>query len=341
MANLVERTPATTQTGRLILAPMHGLADDVLRAVLTGLSPYDYCVTEFIRVTESALPGRTFLRVAPELKHASRTLAGTPVRVQLLGSDPQRLAASAAQLVELNPAGIDLNFGCPAPTVNRHRGGAILLNEPDLLYAIVAAMRPHIPHHIPFTAKMRLGVEDTHNALRCASALAAGGADELIVHARTKADGYRPPARWEWIQRICDTVTIPVIANGEIWNEADYHACRAMTGCDDIMIGRGAIADPLLVARLRGQTFTAEKAWVVLQGAIADFWQRVQVKVTPHHCPGRLKLWLNYLRLAYPAAESLYQHIRAAKTIADCDRVLQPFLQTPRPPLPPHVTPSA
>ena len=127
--------------GRLLLAPMEGLVDDVLRDVLTRLGAYDLAVSEFLRVSGSVLPVRSFRRICPELGRGSRTDAGTPVVVQLLGSDPACLADNAAQLVELSPAGIDQNFGCPAPTVNRHGAGATLLADPEQLFRIVAAVR--------------------------------------------------------------------------------------------------------------------------------------------------------------------------------------------------------
>jgi hypothetical protein len=100
------------------------------------------------------------------------------------------MAANAAHLAQLNPFGIDLNFGCPTPLVNRNRGGAALLDEPELLQRIAGAVRAAVPPAIPVTAKMRLGIEDTGRALDCALALEAGGVQELVVHARTKADGY-------------------------------------------------------------------------------------------------------------------------------------------------------
>lgn len=100
--------------GKLLLAPMEGLADCVLRDVLTRLGGYDGAVTEFVRVSGSLLPPRTFRRICPELDNGSRTPAGTPVVVQLLGSDAACMAENAQQLAALMPAGIDLNFGCPA-----------------------------------------------------------------------------------------------------------------------------------------------------------------------------------------------------------------------------------
>lgn len=317
--------------GQIALAPMEGLADDVMRAVLSRVGGYDWCVSEFIRVTGTPLPGRFFRRVAPELQHDSRTEAGTPLRVQLLGSDPASMAENAARAAALCPFGIDLNFGCPAPTVNRHRGGAALLDEPELLHAITAAVRTAVPAGIPVTAKMRLGIRDTDRALDCARALADGGAAELVIHARTRDDWYRPPARWEWIGRIREAVRAKVIANGEIWTVDDWRRCREITGCDDVMLGRGAVADPLLALRLRGQSSGqlggvgeegGDGDWHDLHGVILDFWTRVQRKLADRHSPGRLKHWLSLMRRSYPQAEALYLEVRPLSQPAAITAVL-------------------
>lgn len=298
---------------RLILAPMEGLADAVLRGVLTRAGRYDWCVTEFVRVTGTLLPPKSFTRVCPELLNGARTAADTPVRVQLMGSDPVCLAENAARLAQLRPAGIDLNFGCPAPLVMRHRGGAALLGEPELLRRIAAAVRSAVPTGLTFSAKMRLGIDDTARALDCARALAAGGVQEIVVHARTKADGYRPQVRWEWVARIREAVAVPVIANGEVWHAAGWRAIRAATGCADVMLGRGAVADPFLVERIRGtrQEQADESDWLALQPFLADFWAQVQEKVAPRHAPGRLKQWLGLLRRNYAGAETLWRRVRA------------------------------
>ena len=300
---------------RLILAPMEGLADDILRDVLTRTQAYAWCVTEFVRVTGTLLPHSLYRRMSPELMQASKTAAGTPARVQLLGSDPDMLAKNAAHLAKLEPAGIDLNFGCPAPLVNRHRGGAALLNEPALLHAIMSAVRAAVPLHIPVTAKMRLGIVDTALALDCALALEAGGAESLVVHARTKADGYKPPARWECLARIRARVALPLIANGEVWSVQEYLDIRAVSGCDDVMLGRGAVADPLLARRIHA-TLAGQSAgdpaqeWFELCELIARFWLLINRKLAPQHSPGRLKQWLGLMRRAYPQAEALYADLR-------------------------------
>lgn len=311
--------------GRLLLAPMEGLADYVLRDVLTRVGGYDGAVTEFVRVSGNLLPLRTYQRICPELANGSRTSAGTPVAVQLLGSDPACLAENAAQLAELSPAGIDLNFGCPAPTVNRHGGGAMLLAEPEGLFRIAEAVRRAVPAHIPFTAKMRLGVCDTAKALDCARALEAGGVVALVVHARTKADGYKPPAHWEWVARIRDVVHLPVTANGEVWTTADYARCRAVSGSDDVMIGRGAVADPFLARRIAGKNVNEDRAddWRELLPLLADYWQQVLLKVEPRHAPGRLKLWLGALRATFVEADALYAAVRTLRGVDETTRVLQ------------------
>jgi len=317
----LQPTPAAPH---LLLAPMEGLLDARLRAVVTRAADYDWCVSEFVRVTGSLLPSRSFLKAAPELRAGARTPAGTPVRVQLLGSDPERLAQNAARLLELGPAGIDLNFGCPAPQVNRHRGGAVLLAEPTLLHDIARAVSVASEGRVPVTAKMRLGIRDTSLAIEAAQALAEGGAQMLVVHARTRDQGYRPPAHWAWVARIAAAVRIPVVANGEIWTLDDYLRCRAESGLVDVMLGRGALADPFLASRIRDwlagrQGRREDDAWPRLQPLLVEYWQRVRLEVAPRHAPGRLKQWLNLLQKHFPEADRLFRTVRGESDPAAID----------------------
>ena len=313
---------------RLLLAPMEGLLDDVLRAVLTRPGGYDYAVSEFVRVSGTLLPDRLFCRIASELDNDSFTPGGTPVRVQLLGSDPECMAANAARLARLAPAGVDLNFGCPAPTVNRHRGGAVLLDEPELLVRITRAVADALPPGLPLTAKMRLGVSDPGRAAECAQALTDGGASLLVVHARTKLDGYRPPAHWEWVARVAEAVAVPVVANGEVWTAADWTRCRAVSGVADVMLGRGAVADPFLARRIRAGHLAEPDAderaaeWQALLPLLGEFRDRVQLKVEARHAPGRIKQWLHLLARNYAGARQLFAEIRGLRTLAEVDQVL-------------------
>lgn len=309
---------------RLILAPMEGLADYVLRDVLTRIGGYDSAVSEFVRVSGTLLPHRTYQRICPEIGAGSRTPSGTPVVVQLLGSDPELMGANAARLSELSPHGVDLNFGCPAKTVNRHGGGAMLLGDPELLNKIVHSVRCAVPQGIPVSAKMRLGISDTSRALDCAQALVEGGAASLVVHARTKDQGYRAPAHWEWVARISETIAVPVVANGEVWSVDDWRRCCEISGSREVMLGRGAVSDPWLALRIRGlaEPEPTHGDWLALQPFIADYWHGVQGKVVPAHAPGRLKLWLGMLRRTWPEAGELHAIIRPLRTPAEITRVL-------------------
>lgn len=323
------RPRAASPRMKLLLAPMEGLLDAPLRDVLTRVGGVDRCVSEFIRVTGTLLPEHVFWRIVPELQHGCRTPAGVPVRPQLLGSDPACLADNAARLAELGAEGVDLNFGCPAPVVNRHGGGAALLREPERLTAIVAAVRRAVPAALPVSAKMRLGYDDASRAVECAQALVDGGAAELVVHARTKAQGYRPPAWWDDVARVREAVAVPVVANGEIWTVDDARRCAQASGCADLMLGRGIVADPGLAlailasraARVSPQVEPATDGvtagatapalpWADLERLLRLFWALNALRVSPKQRAGRLKQWLNLLRRAHAPAEAAFDEIR-------------------------------
>lgn len=296
---------------------MEGLLDCLLRDILTRVGGIDHCVTEFVRVSGSRLPERTFLHIAPELLNDSKTPSGVPVSVQLLGSDPAMMAANAARLATLKPRAIDLNFGCPAKTVNRHGGGAVLLKDPKILFDLVSSVRAAVPADIPVTAKMRLGYEDKSRFLECAKALEEGGAAEIVVHARTKEEGYKPPAHWEYIALIKDMVRVPVIANGEIWTVDDYRRCREVSGCDDVMLGRGIVANPSLALEIRdGERLP----WIELMPLLFDFWRLVEGHTLAKYRCGRLKQFLNYLRRTYPEAETAFTHLRTISDPVELER---------------------
>jgi tRNA-dihydrouridine synthase C len=306
---------------RIILAPMEGVVDHLMREMLTEIGGFDLCITEFVRVVDQLLPARVFTRLCPELLQGGKTLAGTPVRVQLLGQEPQWLAENAFRAVQLGSPGIDLNFGCPAKTVNKSKGGAVLLRETEQLYKIVHAVRQAVPAEFPVTAKMRLGYEDTSLTLDNAIALAAAGATELTVHARTKTDGYRPPAYWPWIAKIREVVDIPVIANGEIWQPADAALCREQSGSIDIMLGRGALAQPNLASRIAAGGDALP--WPDVLALLMRYSEYEIAGDKGLYYSNRIKQWFSYLKLQYPEAEQLFARLRLLRRSPEILALLQ------------------
>lgn len=230
----------------LLLAPMEGLTDAPMRAVQGEIGAFTFGVSEFLRVSINVLPRSVFLRQVPELRNEGRTVTGLPVQVQILGGDPERMAASAFVACEAGAKAIDINFGCPAPTVNSHDGGATLLKHPKRIREIVAAIRDAVPVHIPVSAKMRLGWNTEDAVIENAAMAAEGGASWITIHGRTREQGYRPPAHYENIRIVRENLAIPVVANGDIWTIDGLRRCRDETGCCHFMLGRGALANPFL-----------------------------------------------------------------------------------------------
>jgi len=310
---------------RLMLAPMEGVVDHTMRELLTSLGGIDRCVTEFVRVSDGLLPARVFRRFCPELAHGGVTLCGVPVYLQLLGGQPGVLAENAARAAELGAPGIDLNFGCPAKTVNRSDGGAIILREPGRVHAITAAVRRAVPASIPVTVKTRLGYEDSDLFLDIARGIEAAGADELTIHARTKRHGYRPPAYWEEIAAAREILTLPVIANGEIWSTDDALRCQAITGSEDLMIGRGALCRPdlpRLIRAARHNRRIAPLCWEDIIPLLVHFFALNREHYDPRHAGNPLKQWLVYLRSYFPQAALLFESVKRLRDPEEINRVL-------------------
>ena len=297
---------------RVILAPMEGVVDDLMRDILSTINPYDLMVTEFVRVVDKLLPERVFTKLCPELLNGGKTESGTPVRVQLLGQNPEALAKNALRAVELGSNGVDINFGCPAKIVNRSKGGAILLQEPNKVHDIVKAIRQAVPKDLPVTAKIRLGFEDKSKYMENALAIYEAGANELAVHARSKVDGYKPPAYWEYITDINNALSIPVVANGEIWNKADALRCMKQTGCDAVMVGRGAISLPNLAEAIK--TDKPEMNWLQALDLMLKYTEKELSGRKSCYYPSRIKQWFSYLNRQYPEAKELFRELRIFKT---------------------------
>ncbi|MGK0500409.1 MAG: tRNA-dihydrouridine synthase C [Oceanicoccus sp.] len=303
-----------------MLAPMEGVVDYTMRATLSKIGGLDRCVTEFVRITSARLPPKVFYRYCPELHNNGLTPSGTPVYIQLLGGQPEPMALNAQTAASLGAPGIDINFGCPAKQVNRSDGGSVLLKEPDRIFNIVSAVRKAVPIATPVTVKIRLGFEDRSLLEDVCQAIFSAQATELTIHARTKLDGYKPPAYWEAIADIKHHSPIPIIANGEIWNLQDYQRCIAASGCEDVMLGRGILSCPDLARQIhqqqQGKTATVMQ-WQEVLLMLEQFCRVTEDAYEPKYVGSRVKQWLGYLRQHYLPAALLFEQVKRLKQPKD------------------------
>lgn len=306
---------------RVMLAPMEGVLDGLVRELLTEINDYDLCVTEFVRVTQNLLPRKTFYRLCPELYNNGYTKSGTPVRVQLLGNSPKWMAENAARAIELGSHGLDVNCGCPARKIIGSDGGASLLKNPELIYQVTNAIRKAIPQEQTLSVKVRLGWDSIELRFEIADAVQQGGADEIVIHGRTKKDGYKADKiNWQAIGDIRQKLTIPVIANGEIWNHQDGLDCLNTTGCDALMLGRGALNIPNLGSIVKNR---AEKiSWLDVLILLKRYIQMENSHDSGYYHLARVKQWLGYLRKEYNDASELFSKIRVTNNYSQLSKLI-------------------
>lgn len=303
---------ATQQKPYIALAPMEGLMDYHLRDILTQVGGIDHCVTEFVRIIDQVYPAKVFRRLCPELHHGGKTRAGVPVHMQLLGSNPEMMAANARKAVMLGAPAIDLNFGCPAKTVNKSMGGSILLQWPEQLHAIASAVRQAVPSHVPVSAKIRLGFNDKSLAVENAVALAEADVQWISVHARTKVEGYKPPAYWSYIHTIKQAVDVPIFANGEVWSVEHAKQCLAESDCDLLMIGRGLVSMPDLGLQIKAAFANQSYQALAWQQHLQLFLRLVPTleHLNDKSVTDRLKQWLFYFTRHFPEMQQLFEQVK-------------------------------
>ncbi len=302
----------------LVLAPMDGVTDAPMRDFIGEWGVFDYAVTEFLRVSAETLPQKVFRREVPELLNGCLTQSGLPVQVQILGGDPVRMAQTALNACAAGANSIDINFGCPAPTVNRHDGGASLLKEPLRIRELVRAIRDAVPPEIPVSAKLRLGWADIDDIFENAEMAAEGGANWITIHARTREQSYRPPVYWPHIKQVREQLDIPIIANGDIWTFNDFLQCESETGCLHYMLGRSALANPGLPSKIKQHMSNASKL-VTDENSTNHDWQKLFTnfietsrKYSDHadfKILLRLKQWIKFAHMygTFPHFHSLKQ----------------------------------
>ena len=298
---------------------MEGVIDALMRKILCSINEYDLCVTEFVRVVNSIVPKQVFYRICPELKSGATTGNNeTPLRIQLLGQEPDWMAENAMRAIELGSHGIDINFGCPAKAVNKSKGGAVLLKDPEKIYAIILAIRSAIGKNHQLSAKIRLGYEDTSQFNDIVSAIESAGANDLAIHARTKTNGYKPPAYWNYIKDAVEESSLNIIANGEIWGHESALQCINTAKTRSLMLGRGALALPNLCNVIKHNE--SPMNWCELQSLLNTYSKLELEGDKSFYYSSRLKQWLKYLKLQYPQGEQLFQFI---KTLKDKDHIIE------------------
>lgn len=292
----------------IILAPMHGYADALMRSTLLQIGGLDATMSEFVRITHTIHSPSVWHQKIPELQQQSTI----PCAVQLLGSNALTMAENALIAVACGAKWIDVNFGCPAPTVNRHSGGAALLQYPQQIETIIKTLKERLPQNIRLTAKMRLGLSDTTPAIACAQAIERGGASAVTVHARTKDEAYLPPAHWEWFSRIQNSISIPVIANGDIFSVADFYHLIECFPTENIMLGRGMLMQPDLAKQIKasvsGKFVTPMNHDDIIQ-LLRDFFTQAQ-RQHEKYALSRLKQWLPLLAKNYPQIQTIIAPMR-------------------------------
>lgn len=310
----------------IVLAPMQGYADFIMRKLFCEIGGFNEVVSEFIRITHTLHSYQTWQKKIPELKNHGKTSTGVLCTVQILGSDAENMANNALMAVKAGAMKIDINFGCPAPCVNRHQGGAVLLDSPELIFDIVSNVRQRLPENIELSAKMLLGNIDTNNTLACADAICKAGADYLTIHARTKIQQYQPPAQWEWFEIIQKHINIPLIANGDIFSVDDFLRLTKMSNLYGIMLGRGVLRCPDLALQI--QASLSKQQYVSLnEKQIIDLLKHFihlcqQKNLCEKYIVARIKQWLAQLVLHYPLDEIL-QKVRPMQDIRHIIQLFQ------------------
>ena len=331
------RVPASVQIGGVtvapatVLAPMAGVTDTVFRRFIRNASvftanaaPNASVETEvtnqqsgcgLIMTEFTSADGLARMRESKRKRYLTFYDDEHPISAQLFGSNPARLA-DAAQIVEDTGFDmVDLNLGCPAKRVVSCNGGSGLLRDLPLIGNIFEAVRAAV--RIPFTVKFRLGWSDSHIVcVELARLAEQSGLNAVALHARTREQGYSGQARWEWIAAVKDAVKIPVIGNGDVRTPEDACALLAETGCDAVMIGRAAPANPWIFRQIAQYTATGrydQPTDLDRYRMIRTYFEMLLESDNPE-ASGKMKQFASWFTHGVPGGAALRKSIYESKT---------------------------
>lgn len=227
---------------RVFQSPLSGVTDLVFRRLVRRYAPRSMMYTEMVHAAGicSARKLDKVMDIDPQER---------PISIQLFDCRPDFMAEAAEKAVAEGADTIDINMGCPVNKITKKGGGSSLLRQPEVAEAIVRAVVQAVA--VPVTVKTRLGWSDDEiNILDFARRLEDCGAALFTIHGRTRAQGYQGPAQWDWIRRVKQAVSVPVIANGDIDSLEAAIACLSQTGADGVMCSRGTLGYPYLVGEI-------------------------------------------------------------------------------------------
>lgn len=229
-------------SNKLLLAPMADVTDQSFRHIARE---FGVGLTFTQMVSAKGVLENEF----DTLRYLAFNKNEKPIGVQILGNDPDIIGASVKEIVKYRPDVIDLNSGCPVDNVTKHKMGACLMSSPKLLGRIINEMKK-AAGDVPVSAKFRLGEDEKHiTVIESARAAEDNGASYITVHARTRKDKYDKSSKWEWLAKVKESVSIPVVGNGSIFTAADAIRMKEETGVDSVMVARGALGNPFIFSR--------------------------------------------------------------------------------------------
>ncbi len=231
-----------TLKSRVLQSPLSGVTDLVFRRLVRRYAPDSMLYTEMVSAAD--LHYRSALSKLMEIDRLE-----TPISIQLFDCRPDFLAEAAQKAVFEGADTVDINMGCPVNKITKKGGGSSLLRQPELAALIVRSVVEAVD--IPVTVKTRIGWDDHEiTILDFAKRMEDAGAKMITVHARTRSQGYTGNAKWDWIRKVKEVLTIPVIANGDIFSVENAIACLEQTGADGVMCSRGTLGYPFLVGQV-------------------------------------------------------------------------------------------
>ncbi|MEH2022342.1 tRNA dihydrouridine synthase DusB [Nostoc sp.] len=227
---------------RVLQSPLSGVTDLVFRRLVRRYAPDSMMYTEMVNAT-----GLHYVKQLPKIMEVDPN--ERPISVQLFDCRPDFLAEAAIKAVAEGADTVDINMGCPVNKITKNGGGSSLLRQPEVAEAIVREVVKAVD--VPVTVKTRIGWNDNEiTILDFAKRMEDAGAKMITVHGRTRAQGYNGNARWEWITRVKEVLSIPVIGNGDIFSVEAAVKCLEQTGADGVMCSRGTLGYPFLVGEI-------------------------------------------------------------------------------------------